>query len=84
MALDDELVDPSSGPFSQVVQQQQFHRLLGELQRLPELSRAALLMYAVDGMSYEQIAEVLRLSLPAVKVKIHRARLLLTPITHEN
>jgi DNA-directed RNA polymerase specialized sigma24 family protein len=34
-------------------------------------------MRAVDGMAYEEIARVLGISLAAVKVKIHRARLVL-------
>jgi RNA polymerase sigma-70 factor (ECF subfamily) len=57
--------------------------MLAGLQQLPELSRAELLMYAVDGMPYEQIAQVLKLSLPAVKVRIHRARLALAQSKHE-
>jgi RNA polymerase sigma-70 factor (ECF subfamily) len=48
---------------------------LAALQTLPELDRAALLLRAQEGVSYEEIARVLGLSLSAVKVKIHRARL---------
>jgi len=44
------------------------------LQKLPELSRSAVLMHAVDGMAYEEIARVLGLTVAAVKVRIHRAR----------
>jgi RNA polymerase sigma-70 factor (ECF subfamily) len=44
------------------------------MQELPEVDRAALLMRAQEGMSYEEIAHALDLSLAAVKVKIHRAR----------
>jgi RNA polymerase sigma-70 factor (ECF subfamily) len=42
---------------------------------LPEIDRAALLMRAQDGMPYEQIAEILKLSTANAKVKVHRARL---------
>jgi RNA polymerase sigma-70 factor, ECF subfamily len=45
------------------------------LRQLPEIDRAALLMSAFEGMPYAEIARALRLSLPAVKMKIHRARL---------
>ena len=48
---------------------------LAALQLLPETDRAALLLRAQEGVSYEEIARVLGLSLSAVKVKIHRARL---------
>ncbi len=50
---------------------------LAALQSLPEMDRTALLLRAQEGVSYEEIARVLGLSLSADKVKIHRARLLL-------
>jgi RNA polymerase sigma-70 factor (ECF subfamily) len=50
---------------------------LAALQTLPETDRAALLMRAQEGVSYEEIARILGLSLSSVKVKIHRARLFL-------
>ena len=50
---------------------------LAALQTLPEADRSALLLHAREGISYEEIARVLGLSLSAVKVKIHRARLYL-------
>ena len=37
--------------------------------------RAALLMHAQDGMPHEAIASALGLSLVAVKVRVHRARI---------
>jgi RNA polymerase sigma-70 factor, ECF subfamily len=49
--------------------------VLAALQELPEMDRAALLMRAQEGLAYEEIAAALGLSLAAVKVKIHRARL---------
>ncbi len=50
---------------------------LAALQSLPEPDRAALLLRAQEGVSYEEIARILGLSLSSVKVKIHRARLFL-------
>jgi RNA polymerase sigma-70 factor, ECF subfamily len=76
-ALDDELHDPQPGPYVQAEQKQKLHSVMMELQRLPEASRSALLMRAVDGMAYEEIAQVLGISLSAAKVKVHRARLAL-------
>jgi RNA polymerase sigma-70 factor (ECF subfamily) len=77
VALDDELRDPLAGPYVQAEQKEKLLSVMAELQRLPEASRSALLMRAVDGMAYEEIAQVLDISLAAVKVKIHRARLAL-------
>lgn len=45
--------------------------------RLPEGYREVFLLKDVDGMSYEAIAELLDLSVPAVKSRLHRARLAL-------
>jgi RNA polymerase sigma-70 factor, ECF subfamily len=76
-ALNDELRDPQAGPYVQAQQKEKLHAVMMELQRLPEASRSALLMRAVDGMAYEEIAQVLGISLSAAKVKVHRARLAL-------
>jgi RNA polymerase sigma-70 factor, ECF subfamily len=77
VGLDDELRDPQAGPYAQAEQKEKLQSVMAELQKLPEASRSALLMHAVDGMAYEEIAQVLGVSLAAVKVKIHRARLAL-------
>lgn len=50
---------------------------LAALQALPEIDRSALLLRAQEGVSYEEIARILGLSLSSVKIKIHRARLFL-------
>ncbi len=50
-------------------------RVLADLRELPEADRAAVLLRAEDGLSYEEIAEVLGLPVATVKVKVHRARL---------
>jgi RNA polymerase sigma-70 factor, ECF subfamily len=61
-------------------QKERLGLVLRALQELPEVDRSALLLRADDGLSYQQIAAVLGLSLAAVKVKIHRARLKLAAI----
>ena len=48
---------------------------LTALRTLPEPDRAALLMHAQDGLSHAAIAASLGLSVAAVKVRIHRARI---------
>jgi RNA polymerase sigma-70 factor (ECF subfamily) len=50
---------------------------MARLQQLPEIDRTALLMHAMEGMPYAEIAQSLGISLPAVKMKIHRSRLTL-------
>ena len=43
------------------------------LERLPEKQRAALVLCRLEGLSYEEIAEVLETSVSAVKSLVHRA-----------
>ena len=78
--LDDDLRDRQASPYARAEQNEKLDSVLAELQRLPEASRAALLMHAVGGMPYEEIARVLDISVAAVKVKIYRARLALAGI----
>src|SRR5271154_2770666 len=59
VALHDELRDPQAGPYVQAEKKEKLQPVMAELQRLPEASRAAVLMRAVDGMAYEEIAQVL-------------------------
>jgi len=77
VALDEDLREPGASPYAQAEGKEELQSVLTRLQGLPEVSRAALLMRAVDGMAYEEIARALGISLAAVKVKIHRARLAL-------
>jgi RNA polymerase sigma-70 factor (ECF subfamily) len=51
-----------------------FERTLEALQALPEELREPLTMSAVGGMTYEDVARELGLSLPTVKIRIFRAR----------
>jgi RNA polymerase sigma-70 factor (ECF subfamily) len=49
---------------------------------LPDGARIPLVLYAVEGYSYEEIARLLGLALGTVKAQIHRARRLLTEVLH--
>ena len=82
--LDEALHDPSPGPQAEAERDSELSAVLGALQKLPEIDRAALLMRAGDEMPYEEIARALGISLASVKVKIHRARLALARIREES
>ena len=73
--LPEVLVDPGPGPEVEARDRQALDAVLRALQAIPEVDRAALLMRAQDGLAYDEIAAVLGLSLAAVRVKVHRARL---------
>ncbi len=49
--------------------------MLTALSSLPEIDRTAVLMRADEALPYEDIANVLGISVGAAKVKVHRARL---------
>ena len=50
------------------------HALQSALQKLPEHLRAAIVLKEIEELSYEEIAEVLQISLGTVKSRISRAR----------
>jgi RNA polymerase sigma-70 factor (ECF subfamily) len=60
------------------VQDRQFLELLGKvLQELPEEYRVVFTMRDIDGLTNAEVADVLELSIPAVKSRLHRSRLYL-------
>jgi RNA polymerase sigma-70 factor, ECF subfamily len=73
--LDVGMPDPGPDPETAAGDRVALRRVLDALAQLPEADRAALLLSAQDGLTSEEIAATLGLAVPAVKVKIHRARL---------
>jgi RNA polymerase sigma-70 factor, ECF subfamily len=76
--MGEAIADSKPGPETSADGRIELRAVLAALQKLPETDRAALLMRAQDGMSHEEIAAALGLSVAAVRVRIHRARLELT------
>jgi len=74
-ALDENAADDAADPEREADAAQGVRRTLAALATLAEPDRAALLLAGHDGLDYRAIAELLGLSLTAVKVRIHRARL---------
>lgn len=75
--LPDTLEDASPGPHACAQHRAELDAVTERLQRLPEVDRSAVLMRAVEGLPYEEIARALGISIAAAKVKVHRARLVL-------
>ena len=78
--LAEEPVDARPGPHARAEGRDELDAVLADLQTLPEPDRAALLMRAGEQMPYEEIAAVLRITVGAAKVKVHRARLKLAEL----
>jgi len=74
-ALPDVLIDRDSDPAEVVAQSERLHALARGMLLLPAEQRAALILRELEGLSYEQIAQALGVTVPAVKGRIHRARL---------
>jgi len=72
-----EVVDPL-GSAEDEVERRDTARIVREaVQSLPEEQRTAVILHRFQGLSYEELAEVLDISLPAVKSRLHRAKLAL-------
>jgi len=60
--------------FAQAARRETWREVRRALSDLPEQSRLALLMHAVEGASYAEIAQALDASIASVGVRIHRSR----------
>jgi len=78
--LEEAIPDSSPSMTRRAEVHDELDRVLRALQEFPEADRAALLLRAEEGLSYEEIAAALDLPVATVKVKIHRARLKLAQI----
>jgi RNA polymerase sigma-70 factor (ECF subfamily) len=68
------LPDPSPSPFEEVLNHE-VHALVEEaLTRISSTYRTALVLREVEELSYEEIAEILEISLGTVKSRIMRGR----------
>ncbi len=52
-------------------------KLISAVEKLPEVYRAVFMLRDFDGLSYDEIADTLQSTVPAVKSRLHRARLAL-------
>lgn len=73
--------DPAPSPEAMSGAKSELRAATSALQQLPEIDRAAILMRAVHGLGYDDIARALGLSASAARVKVHRARLKLTAVS---
>jgi RNA polymerase sigma-70 factor, ECF subfamily len=68
------LTDPGESPFDNVAHHEVQQRVDAELRRIPEPYRTTLVLRDLEEMSYEEIAEVLEISLGTVKSRLTRGR----------
>ncbi len=82
-ALDDDQLDAGADPAARAEQRERLDAVARQIAGLPPDQRAALVLREFEGLSYEQAAAVLDTTVPAVKGRIHRARLSILKATAE-
>src|SRR3954447_6856700 len=58
---------PLRDPIEESQRREDLRRLVEDVRRLPEAQRSALLMREMDGLSYQELADALEVTVPAVK-----------------
>jgi RNA polymerase sigma factor (sigma-70 family) len=63
-----------SDPMAEAERREDLRRLVEDVRRLPEQQRSALLMREMEGLSYQELAAALDVTVPAIKSLLVRAR----------
>lgn len=72
--LDTVYADPAPGPDKLVESRLELLKIKKILKTLPEIDRTAFILRVYNDLPYAEIARILKLSLAATKVKVHRVR----------
>jgi RNA polymerase sigma-70 factor, ECF subfamily len=76
--LDESIADRRQNHPYEMEKREEYEAVLKRMQGLPEMDRAALLMRAYGQAPYGEIADALGISIGSAKVKVHRARAVLS------
>jgi RNA polymerase sigma-70 factor, ECF subfamily len=74
LAMEETLVDDAESPFDNAAHEEVRARVEAELRQVPEPYRSTVILRDLEDMSYEEIAEVLDISLGTVKSRLTRGR----------
>jgi RNA polymerase sigma-70 factor (ECF subfamily) len=74
-ALDPDQLGTGPDPPASAEQRERLRAIARHIQALPPDQRAALVLREFEGLSYDQVAQALGTTVPAIKGRIHRARL---------
>lgn len=72
-----DVADPSEGPEDIVLSMEMDGRIQAALENLPEAFRITVIYADIEGLSYEEIAEVTKTNIGTVRSRLHRGRRLL-------
>jgi RNA polymerase sigma-70 factor, ECF subfamily len=73
-SIENFVVDRRESPFDRVAHQEVRSRVEQELQKVPEPYRTTVILRDLEEMSYEEIAEIMEVSLGTVKSRLTRGR----------
>ena len=74
MRIKDRLVDPSESPYDAAVQAENRAIVEAALKLVPEPYRTTLILRDIDGLGYEEVADIQGISLGTVKSRLTRGR----------
>src|SRR4030095_16364546 len=74
LAMRDILIDERESPFDSAAHEEVRARVDQELRKVPETYRSTLMLRDLEEMSYEEIAEIMDVSLGTVKSRLTRGR----------
>jgi RNA polymerase sigma-70 factor, ECF subfamily len=75
--LENDIEDVTINPEEQLLVRESYRKVLSAMQKLKKSQRDLLALTVSSGLSYREIANILGISETNVKVKVHRARILL-------
>ena len=76
-AVQREIEDETIGPLEELIESESMEVLDAAIEELPKAYRAVFVLRHVEGLSTEETARIVGISVPAVKSRLHRTRLLL-------
>jgi RNA polymerase sigma-70 factor (ECF subfamily) len=74
LCIKDTLVDAHESPFDLAAHEEIRSRVEAELREVPEPFRSVLILRDIEGLAYEEIAEILNVQLGTVKSRLMRGR----------
>ena len=74
IGLEDSVADKRESPFDSVAHEEVRSRVEQELEKVPEPFRTTVILRDLEEMSYEEIAEIMEVSLGTVKSRLTRGR----------
>ena len=67
-----------------IIKRNNAEKLNNAIKKLPEKYREIIILKDIEGMKIKEIAEILSISVQAVKTRIHRGRLFLRELMENN